>query len=45
MFATVAVIKEAIRLSANFIVAHEPTFYNHTDDTNWVGNNTVVAEK
>ncbi|CAN5625975.1 hypothetical protein BH11BAC3_BH11BAC3_40790 [soil metagenome] len=45
MFATIIVIKEAIRLNANFIIAHEPTFYNHADDTNWVENNKVVAEK
>ncbi len=45
MFATITVIKEAIRLNANFIIAHEPTFYNHTDDLNWVENNKVVAEK
>jgi hypothetical protein len=29
MFATVAVIKKTIELGANFIIAHEPTFYNH----------------
>lgn len=45
MFATVAVIREAIRLNANFIIAHEPTFYNHTDDTKWIEKNDVVEEK
>src|SRR4051794_35654968 len=30
MFATVEVIKQAAQLNANFIIAHEPTFYNHT---------------
>jgi putative NIF3 family GTP cyclohydrolase 1 type 2 len=45
MFATVKVIEEAARLKANFIIAHEPTFYNHTDDSNWVGNNQVVKQK
>jgi len=45
MFATVKVIEETIRLNANFIIAHEPTFYNHTDDTKWVGNSDVVAQK
>jgi putative NIF3 family GTP cyclohydrolase 1 type 2 len=33
MFATIEVIRKAIDLGANFIIAHEPTFYNHTDDT------------
>ena len=32
MFATVDVIQQAIKAGANFIIAHEPTFYNHTDD-------------
>ena len=45
MFATVGVIKEAIKLKANFIIAHEPTFYNHLDDVKWVENNKVVAQK
>ncbi len=45
MFATVKVIEEAAALNANFIIAHEPTFYNHTDDINWVENNQVVRQK
>ncbi len=45
MFATINVIKEAIQLNANFIIAHEPTFYNHTDDKKWTGENKVVSEK
>jgi putative NIF3 family GTP cyclohydrolase 1 type 2 len=45
MFSTVDVIKQAAALNANFIIAHEPTFYNHTDDVNWVPNNSVVKQK
>jgi putative NIF3 family GTP cyclohydrolase 1 type 2 len=45
MFATVRVIKEATRLDANFIIAHEPTYYNHTDNTKWIEKNEVVAQK
>ncbi|MES1182038.1 MAG: Nif3-like dinuclear metal center hexameric protein [Flavobacterium sp.] len=45
MFATVDIIKQAAKLKANFIIAHEPTFYNHLDDTDWVANNTIVKEK
>jgi putative NIF3 family GTP cyclohydrolase 1 type 2 len=45
MFATIDVIHEAAKLGANFIIAHEPTFYNHRDDVNWVKNNDVVAKK
>ena len=45
MFANVTVIKQAAELGANFIITHEPTFYNHTDDTNWVKDNQVVKQK
>jgi putative NIF3 family GTP cyclohydrolase 1 type 2 len=45
MFSTVEIIKKAAALRANFIIAHEPTFYNHTDDVNWTGNNDVVKQK
>jgi putative NIF3 family GTP cyclohydrolase 1 type 2 len=45
MFATVKVIEAAVKLKANFIIAHEPTYYNHEDDPGWVENNTVVQEK
>src|ERR1035437_8546864 len=29
MFPTVKLIEEAARIKANFIIAHEPSFYNH----------------
>ena len=45
MFATVRVIEAAAKIKSNFIIAHEPTFYNHTDDANWVENNPVVKSK
>src|SRR4030095_14274320 len=45
MFCTVHVIESAAKIKANFIIAHEPTFYNHTDDANWVENNPVVKSK
>ena len=46
MFATVPVIREAIRRKANFIIAHEPTFYNHLDELDWVKeNNDTLQEK
>jgi hypothetical protein len=32
MFATIDVINAAVKRNANFIIAHEPTFYNHTDN-------------
>lgn len=45
MFPTVGVIKKAIALKANFIIAHEPTFYNHADSLSWVSNNEVQQRK
>ena len=45
MFATVKVIEEAAKQNANFIIAHEPTYYNHNDDPNWVKNNEVQKKK
>ena len=45
MFATIAVIRKAIELGANFIIAHEPTFYNHADDTTWLQGNEVYQYK
>ncbi len=45
MFPTIPVIEEAIKRNANFIIAHEPTFYNHLDNPEWVPNNAVVKQK
>ncbi|HYG21047.1 MAG TPA: Nif3-like dinuclear metal center hexameric protein [Ohtaekwangia sp.] len=45
MFATVDVIRKAIDLGANFIIAHEPTFYNHRDDVAWLEQDEVYQYK
>ena len=45
MFATDAVIEKAIGLGANFIIAHEPTFYNHADETDWLKDDPVFLFK
>ncbi|HUQ97134.1 MAG TPA: Nif3-like dinuclear metal center hexameric protein [Chitinophagaceae bacterium] len=45
MFATAAVIEKAAALGANFIIAHEPTFYNHTDETTGLQHDPVYAYK
>lgn len=45
MFATVKIIEQAAKMNANFIIAHEPTFYNHEDNPNWVEHNEVVQKK
>lgn len=45
MFATIEVIQKTIALGANFIIAHEPTFYNHSDETSWLENDEVYRYK
>ena len=45
MFATIDIIRKAIGLGANFIIAHEPTFYNHADDTEWLKDDDVYQYK
>jgi putative NIF3 family GTP cyclohydrolase 1 type 2 len=45
MFATVEVIRKTIDLKANFIIAHEPTFYNHLDETTWLRQDKVFTFK
>jgi putative NIF3 family GTP cyclohydrolase 1 type 2 len=45
MFATDDVIEKTAKLGSNFIIAHEPTFYNHTDDTGWLQNDDVYRYK
>ncbi|MEO6719378.1 MAG: Nif3-like dinuclear metal center hexameric protein [Ferruginibacter sp.] len=45
MFATLEVTHKAIALGANFIIAHEPTFYNHLDATAWLENDNVYRYK
>lgn len=45
MFATLAVIQKTIDMRANFIIAHEPTYYNHLDDTSWLRNDEVYRYK
>lgn len=45
MFATVEVIQRTAALGANFIIAHEPTFYNHRDETAWLDDDQVFQFK
>ena len=33
MFATMDILKQAVAKGCNLIITHEPTFYNHLDDT------------
>lgn len=45
MFPTVEVINETIKSGANFIIAHEPTWFNGTDQTDWCEKDSVYLAK
>jgi putative NIF3 family GTP cyclohydrolase 1 type 2 len=42
---TMEVLKEANRRGLNLVITHEPTFYNHRDDTSFFANDPVYKEK
>lgn len=45
MFTTIDVIRKTAAAGANFIIAHEPTFYGHTDETQWLERDSVYQYK
>lgn len=45
MFPTMDVIRQAILHKANFIIVHEPSFYNHADETAWLEKDDVFNQK
>ncbi|SHF84070.1 Putative GTP cyclohydrolase 1 type 2, NIF3 family [Mariniphaga anaerophila] len=45
MFADMQVLKKAVELGSNFIITHEPIFYNHLDETGSYSNDPVFNEK
>ena len=45
MFATMDVLKKAVTMNCNLIIAHEPLFYNHLDETKQFANDPVFLEK
>jgi putative NIF3 family GTP cyclohydrolase 1 type 2 len=42
---TMDVLREANRRGANLVITHEPTFYNHLDDTAFFADDPVYREK
>jgi len=42
---TMDVLREAARRGANLVITHEPTFYNHLDDTAFFADDPVYHEK
>ena len=43
--ATWDVIGRAVEIGANLIITHEPTFYNHRDETDWLADDKVYQAK
>ena len=43
--ATAEAIQKAADLGANFVITHEPTFYNHLDKVDWLHNDPVYQFK
>lgn len=43
--ASVDVLRRAAAQGANFIITHEPTFYNHRDETGWLRDDPVFQAK
>jgi putative NIF3 family GTP cyclohydrolase 1 type 2 len=44
-FATLDVLKRAAASGKNLVIVHEPTFYNHADDTTRMADDPVLAAK
>jgi putative NIF3 family GTP cyclohydrolase 1 type 2 len=45
MFADMNTLKEAVNQNCNFIITHEPVFYNHLDETDSFADDPVFKEK
>jgi putative NIF3 family GTP cyclohydrolase 1 type 2 len=43
--ATCEVIQKAAGLEANLVISHEPIFYNHRDETDWLKGDSVLEYK
>ena len=43
--ASTGVIRKTIELGANFIITHEPTFYNHLDEVEKLADDPIYREK
>ena len=45
MFADMPTLQKAVDMNCNFIITHEPVFYNHSDETKNYVNDPVYLEK
>ncbi|WP_303918026.1 Nif3-like dinuclear metal center hexameric protein [Draconibacterium sediminis] len=45
MFADMRTLQKAVEMNCNFIITHEPVFYNHLDETEAYANDPVYKKK
>ena len=45
VYASIPMIRKAIAQHCNLIIAHEPLFFSHGDQTDWLEGNSVFEEK
>lgn len=45
MFATMDVLRKAVKKNSNLIIIHEPLYYNHFDNTDQFQNDSIYLEK
>ena len=43
--ATMDVLRKTVQLGANLVITHEPTYYNHWDKTDWLGDDPADKGK
>lgn len=42
---TLEVLQQAVALGANFVITHEPIYYGHQDETDWLEGHAVLEAK
>jgi putative NIF3 family GTP cyclohydrolase 1 type 2 len=43
--ASMHVLRKAVELGANLVITHEPTFYEHREQTDWMADDPIVQAK
>ena len=43
--ATLDVLRKAVELGANLVITHEPVFYEHREETAWMGDDPILQAK
>src|SRR5215468_6753461 len=43
--ASIPVLRKAVELGANLVITHEPTFYEHREQTEWMAGDPILQAK